>query len=77
DDHPLCRDATHIVIAEGFPGSEVLEPADLDRALGLTPAHDDLDLILLDLNLPGMHGLNGLMNLGNEAPSIAVVIVSA
>ena len=37
----------------------------------------DYDIILLDLNLPGMHGLNGLMNLRNEAPTIPVVIVSA
>ena len=35
------------------------------------------DLILLDLNMPGMHGLNGLINLRNEAPTIPVVIVSA
>lgn len=70
DDHPLFREAIHNVIADGFPGSEVMETADLDSALGLTQEHDDLDLILLDLNMPGMHGLNGLMNLRNEAPTI-------
>lgn len=77
DDHPLFREAIHNVIADGFPGSEVMETADLDSALGLTQEHDDLDLILLDLNMPGMHGLNGLMSLRNEAPTIPVVIVSA
>jgi DNA-binding NarL/FixJ family response regulator len=54
-----------------------METADLDSALELTQQHDDLDLILLDLNMPGMHGLNGLINLRNEAPTIPVVIVSA
>ncbi|MNE54923.1 Transcriptional regulatory protein DegU [compost metagenome] len=54
-----------------------METADLDSALALTQEHDDLDLILLDLNMPGMHGLNGLINLRNEAPTIPVVIVSA
>lgn len=54
-----------------------METADLDSALLLTQEHDDLDLILLDLNMPGMHGLNGLINLRNEAPTIPVVIVSA
>ncbi len=54
-----------------------METADLDSALALTAEHDDLDLILLDLNMPGMHGLNGLINLRNEAPTIPVVIVSA
>ena len=77
DDHPLFREAIHNVISDGFPGSEVMETADLDSALALTGEHDDLDLILLDLNMPGMHGLGGLINLRNEAPTIPVVIVSA
>ncbi len=77
DDHPLFREALHDVISVGFAGSEVMETADLDSALVLTQEHDDLDLILLDLNMPGMHGLNGLINLRNEAPTIPVVIVSA
>ncbi|HYQ39947.1 MAG TPA: response regulator transcription factor [Pseudomonas sp.] len=77
DDHPLFREAIHNVIADGFPDSEVMETSDLDSALALTHDHDDLDLILLDLNMPGMHGLNGLMTLRNEAPTIPVVIVSA
>ncbi len=77
DDHPLFREAIHNVITDGFPGTEVMETADLDSALLLTQEHDDLDLILLDLNMPGMHGLNGLINLRNEAPTIPVVIVSA
>lgn len=77
DDHPLFREAIHNVIRDGFPDSEILETADLDSALALTEEHDDLDLVLLDLNMPGMHGLNGLINLRNEAPTIPVVIVSA
>ncbi|MCU1784070.1 response regulator transcription factor [Pseudomonas sp. 13B_2.1_Bac1] len=77
DDHPLFREAIHNVISDGFPGSDVMETADLDSALALTQEHDDLDLILLDLNMPGMHGLNGLINLRNESPTIPVVIVSA
>jgi len=77
DDHPLFREAITSVIESGFAGSEVLETEDLDSAMALTREHDDLDLILLDLNMPGMHGLNGLISLRNEAPTIPVVIVSA
>ena len=77
DDHPLFREAIHNVIQDGFPGSEILETADLDSALSMTLENDDLDLVLLDLNMPGMHGLNGLINMRNEAPTIPVVIVSA
>jgi DNA-binding NarL/FixJ family response regulator len=77
DDHPLFREAISSVISSGFVGSEIIETADLDSALDITRENDDLDLILLDLNMPGMHGLNGLISLRNEAPTIPVVIVSA
>ncbi|SNC64212.1 two component transcriptional regulator, LuxR family [Marinobacter sp. es.048] len=77
DDHPLFREAISSVIASGFEGSEIIETDDLDSAVDITRENDDLDLILLDLNMPGMHGLNGLITLRNEAPTIPVVIVSA
>ncbi|WP_191964441.1 response regulator transcription factor [Marinobacter confluentis] len=77
DDHPLFREAISSVIASGFVGSEIIETDDLDKALDITRATNDIDLILLDLNMPGMHGLNGLIALRNEAPTIPVVIVSA
>ncbi|MBY4675865.1 response regulator [Marinobacterium arenosum] len=77
DDHPLFREAINNVIRTGFAGCETFETQDLDSALELTQQHDDLDLILLDLNMPGMNGLNGLITLRNEAPTIPVVIVSA
>ncbi len=77
DDHPLFREAICNVIRSGFPGCTILETADLDSTLLLAVEHDNLDLILLDLNMPGMSGLNGLMSLRNEAPTIPVVIVSA
>lgn len=77
DDHPLFREAIINVIRGAFPGCETFETENLDAAQALTLAHDDLDLILLDLNMPGMNGLNGLITLRNEAPTVPVVIVSA
>jgi len=65
DDHPLFREAISSVISTGFDGSTIIETADLDSALDITRENDDLDLILLDLNMPGMHGLNGLITLRN------------
>ena len=77
DDHPLFREAICNVIRSGFPGCSILETADLESTVQTALEHDNLDLILLDLNMPGMSGLNGLMSLRNEAPTIPVVIVSA
>uniref|UniRef100_UPI002B1D2549 response regulator n=1 Tax=Pseudomonas bubulae TaxID=2316085 RepID=UPI002B1D2549 len=55
----------------------VMETADLDSALALTQEHDDLDLILLDLNMPGAYGFSGLVLLRGQYPQIPVVMVSA
>ncbi|MBS7325674.1 MAG: response regulator transcription factor [Thiopseudomonas sp.] len=77
DDHPLFREAICSVIRSGFPDCQLIETDNLDSALEIALEQDDLDLILLDLNMPGMQGLNGLMSIRNEAPTIPVVIVSA
>ncbi|MBZ0329482.1 response regulator transcription factor [Halomonas sp. ANAO-440] len=77
DDHPLFREAIARVVGAGFPGSELLETENLEATLALTADEEDLDLILLDLNMPGMSGLTGLIQLRNESPTIPVAIISA
>lgn len=77
DDHPLFREAIINVIQNSFPGCETLETEDLESALEIAQKEEDLDLILLDLNMPGMNGLNGLITLRNDLPTVPVVIVSA
>lgn len=77
DDHPLFREAITSVMRSSFEGCETLETDELESTLALTRANDDIDLILLDLNMPGMNGLHGLITLRNESPMTPVVIVSA
>lgn len=77
DDHPLFREAITNVIEGEFPGCEVLETDCLDGAMEIAAVNDSFDVILLDLDMPGMNGLNGLISLRNASPTIPVVIVSA
>jgi DNA-binding NarL/FixJ family response regulator len=77
DDHPLFRDAIVNIISIKFPGSTTYETEDVDSTLAFIIDHDDIDLILLDLNMPGMSNLNGLLDIRNQCPEIPVVIVSA
>lgn len=77
DDHPLFREAIINVIENSFEGCQTLETEDLDSALEIAQKEEELDLILLDLNMPGMNGLNGLITLRNDLPTVPVVIVSA
>lgn len=77
DDHPLFRDAIVNIISNRFPDSVTHETCDVASTLAFAQANDDIDLILLDLNMPGMAGLNGLLELRNECPTTPVVVVSA
>ena len=77
DDHPLFRDAIVNIIGIKFPGSTTYETEDIESTLNFLKDNDEIDLILLDLNMPGMSGLNGLLDLRNQCPTTPVVIVSA
>jgi len=77
DDHPLFRDAVMDIISQTFPNSKVFESEDIDSTLAFAKENNDIDLILLDLNMPGMSGLTGLLDLRNQYPTTPVVIISA
>jgi DNA-binding NarL/FixJ family response regulator len=80
DDHPLMRNALAQAIAQALPKSELLEAATLDEVVAIVqvqPAARPIDLVLLDLNMPGMNGFSGLFLLRAEFPAVPVVVVSA
>lgn len=77
DDHPLFRDAIAAVIQSGLPGTELRE-ADCFAALtSALDADDDVDLVLLDLNLPDASALDGLRELRRAFPAVPVAVLSA
>ena len=83
DDHPLFRDAISRTLSlsvsdDSAPPYELLQAASLAETLSLIDAHaDSLDLLLLDLDLPDSHGLEGLARLREEADWLPVAILSA
>jgi DNA-binding NarL/FixJ family response regulator len=77
DDHPLYRLALKGAIAAACAGSDVFEA---DSVAGLFEAlerHPRVDLLLLDLNLPGAYGFNTLAHLRGSRPELPVIVVSA
>jgi DNA-binding NarL/FixJ family response regulator len=77
DDHPLYRQALTQAVRGVLPEAEIDEAADLPAALEALNARPDTDLVLLDLHMPGSHGLMGLVSLRAEHPGVAVVMISA
>ena len=77
DDHPLFRAALRGAAADAVADLEVREADSLDGVLAQLDAEPGIDLVLLDLHMPGNHGLAGLAAIRAQHPGVAVVVVSA
>jgi len=76
DDHPLVREAMTQLVLRLDADIEVLEAQDCVAGLALARANHDIDLVLLDLNLPGLRGIPALQRFRQEHPTAPVVVVS-
>lgn len=76
DDHPLFCDAMAMTVGEIFPDPDIQTASTLGEALDKLSGSQP-DLIVLDLNLPDVEGLDGLVRLRNLVPDIKIVVVSS
>jgi DNA-binding NarL/FixJ family response regulator len=77
DDHPLFRGAMREAVTTLFAASDVFEAGGFDDLQSLLERESDMDLVLLDLTMPGVRGFSGLLFLRAQFPGVPVVIVSA
>lgn len=77
DDHPLFRAALREAAGKVVPRPAIAEADTLDATLEALEGCDDIELVLLDLHMPGAHGLSGLAALRSQHPGVAVLVVSA
>jgi len=77
DDHELFRDGLKMVLQHLAPGTRCLTAGDHREALELANATPDLDLVLLDIRMPGMPWEEALRQLRADLPEVPVVILSA
>ena len=76
DDHPLFREALHSAVRMAYPDVDTIEAKSIGEALDLLSGAQSFDLALLDLNMPGVHGFEGLLQLRTRHPRLPVVVVS-
>lgn len=75
DDHVLFREGLKLLLGQLDAAMEMVEAGDIDAALDTARAHPDIDLVLLDLGLPGASGLAALNNF-RRASELPVVVLS-
>ena len=76
DDHPLFREALHSAVSMAYPKVETIEATTVAEALETLKGGAPFDLALLDLNIPGVQGFDGLLQIRTSHPRLPVVIVS-
>ncbi|MBO9492656.1 response regulator transcription factor [Thalassotalea sp. G20_0] len=77
DDHPLFRTALKSSVGHALKEPVIHEAGSIAELQMLLDNNASPDLILLDLHMPGAHGLSGLIFLRGQYPDVPVVIVSA
>ena len=77
DDHPLFRQVLKLAVSRAAPDARMLEAGQLGEAIEAARGTDRLDLILLDLRMPGSDGFAGVALLHAERPDTPIVVISS
>ncbi|MGF9565542.1 response regulator transcription factor [Neorhizobium sp. JUb45] len=77
DDHPLFRGALRQAVNDIGNQQTIIEAGDFAAARKAAGDHAEIDLMLLDLNMPGVSGFSGLTAIRSEFPGLPVIVVSA
>ena len=77
DDHPMFREALKLAISRAVPGARIVEAGQLGEAADVARSEAALDLILLDLKMPGAAGFSGVALMHAERPGTPILVVSS
>ena len=78
DDHELFRDGLRHVLEQLDNGITIVEASDYVQALTVAEADSGIDIVLLDLAMPGMPWAEGLQALREKIPqTVPIIVLSA
>ncbi|MEJ8856206.1 response regulator transcription factor [Variovorax robiniae] len=77
DDHPLMRDAIVMVLRRLRPAENIVELDRLDKLAGAVKTHGKPDLFCLDLKLPDITGVSGVVSVKQLYPDVPIAVYSA
>lgn len=75
DDHAMFRSGLRMLLATGIPATEIFEAGSLDEAMSGAP--ENVDIVLLDIKLNGLSGLEGIALLKRKWPQVPVLMLSS
>ncbi|HVI88707.1 MAG TPA: response regulator transcription factor [Dongiaceae bacterium] len=77
DDHPMFREALADALRSIIERVDVIESGSMTETIGAVADSADIDLILLDLRMPGVNGVKGVRTLRVRRPDVPVAVISA
>jgi len=77
DDHPVLRDGLASLLKQAGPDTVIVEAPDARQGVSMAERLTDLDLVILDLSMPGMPGFEALSELGRRRPDLPVIVLSS
>ncbi len=77
DDHPLFRNALVQTLLASMPRVKFLEASSISELENILMDNDNVDLLLMDLHMPGANGFVGLAHIISNNPQLPVMVISA
>jgi DNA-binding NarL/FixJ family response regulator len=76
DDHPLYREAVRLRLERLLVSTEIVEASNLEELLAHTTSPGGVAIILLDMRMPGVTGVEAITRVVEAFPGAAVVLMS-
>lgn len=77
DDHPVLREGLAALLRQTGPDTSIVLAESAPAALALLDRHPDLDIVVLDLMMPGMGGMAAITEFGRKRPDLPVIVLSS
>jgi len=77
DDHAIVRQGFAVLAEQAFAGAVVLQAGTAEQALACVAQHSDLDMVVVDLVLPGGGGLDMIAAIGRRRPDLPVLVLAS
>lgn len=77
DDHAMVREGVTALLRQAFPDSTILQAGDIAAAIAMARDHENLELAVLDLMMPGLSGIAALTAFVDAQPTVPVIVLSS